>query len=61
MVSTFDMATYRVTQGVAAVPEKFGAWVNGTAGQSSDSGRGVVVWIKIRPAGENFAVELSVQ
>jgi hypothetical protein len=52
---------YRMTQGLAAVPEKFGSWVQGTAGPDNQFGRRVVIWIKIRPSGKNFAVELSLQ
>ena len=51
---------YRVTQGLAAVPEKFGSWVQGSAGPESE-GRRTVIWIKIKPAAENFTVELSMQ
>ena len=52
---------YRVTQGLAAAPEKFGCWVHGSADADNQSGRKVVIWVKIKPAGENFAVELSLQ
>ncbi|HVO97844.1 MAG TPA: hypothetical protein VMT15_07245 [Bryobacteraceae bacterium] len=51
---------YRVTQGLAAVPEKFGSWVQGSA-NPDQLGRRVVIWIKIRPVGKDFAVELSLQ
>jgi hypothetical protein len=56
-----DSHGYRVTQGSAAVPEKFGSWVQGTASPDNPLGRRVVIWIKIRPAGQDFAVELSMQ
>jgi hypothetical protein len=52
---------YRVTQGLAAVPEKFGSWVQGTADPDNQLGRKVVIWVKIRPAGQDFTVELSLQ
>jgi len=52
---------YRVSQGLAAVPEKFGSWVQATAEKDSELGRRVVIWVKIRPAGSDFAVDLSVQ
>jgi len=52
---------YRVTQGLAAAPEKFGSWVQGTADADGPLGRTVVIWVKIRPAGQDFAVELSLQ
>jgi hypothetical protein len=51
---------YRVTQGLAAAPEKFGSWVQGTADADGQPGRRIV-GVKIRPAGQNFTVELSVQ
>jgi hypothetical protein len=44
---------YRVTQGLAAVPAKFGSWVLGTADPDSQLGR-KVIWVKI-------TVELTVQ
>jgi hypothetical protein len=53
--------SYRVTQGLAAVPEKFGCWVQGTTGADNQLGRRVVIRIKIRPVRQNFAVELSLQ
>jgi hypothetical protein len=52
---------YRVTQGLAAAPEKFGSWVQGTADAGVQPGRMVVISVKIRPAGQDFAVELSLQ
>jgi hypothetical protein len=52
---------YRVTQGLAAAPEKFGSWVQATADPDSQLGRRVVIWVKIRPVGEDFAVELTLQ
>jgi hypothetical protein len=52
---------YRVTQNPAAVAEKFGSWVQASSGPDSEFGRRVVIWVKIRPAGENFTVELSIQ
>jgi hypothetical protein len=52
---------YRVTQGLAAAPDKFGCWVQGSADTDNQPGRRVVIWIKIKPVGENFAVELSLQ
>ena len=52
---------YRVTQGLAAAPEQFGSWVQATADPDSQLGRRVVVWVKIRPAGNDFNVELTLQ
>jgi hypothetical protein len=52
---------YRVTQGLAAVPEKFGSWVQGTADPDHELGRRVVIWVKIRPVGQNFTVDLALQ
>jgi hypothetical protein len=57
----FNSHNYRVTQGLAAVPEKFGSWVMGTTDQNGESGRRAVVRVKIRPVGQDFAVELSLQ
>ena len=51
---------YRVTQGLAAVPEKSGAWVQGSS-DADQLGRRVVIWIKIKPAGQDFTVDLSLQ
>ncbi len=52
---------YRVTQSPAAVAEKFGAWVQGSSGPDNEFGRRVVIRVNIKPAGENFTVELSIQ
>ena len=52
---------FRVTERLAAVPEKFGSWVQGTSGADGELGRRVVIWVKIRPAGENFTVDISLQ
>ena len=46
--------SFQVKQGLAAAPEKFGCWVQGRAGP-------MVIWVKIRPVGQNFAVELTLQ
>lgn len=51
---------FRVSQSVAAAPEKFGSWVQGSSLDGGSSHRNVV-WVKIRPSGQNFAVEISVQ
>jgi hypothetical protein len=52
---------YQVTQGLAAAPEKFGSWVQGTTEADGQLGRRVVIRVKIKPAGQDFAVELSLQ
>ena len=52
---------YRVKQGLAAVPEQFGSWVQATADQDSELGRAVHIWVHIKPSGQNFAVEISLQ
>jgi hypothetical protein len=52
---------YRVTQGLAAAPEKFGSWVHASATPDSQLGRNVVISIKIKPVGQNFTVELTLQ
>jgi len=52
---------YRVTQGTSAVPEKFGSWVQGNISPDPELGRKISVWVKIKPAGQNFTVELSLQ
>jgi hypothetical protein len=56
-----DAHHFRVTEGLAAAPEKFGSWVQATAGPDSELGRNVVIRIKIRPAGENFTVDITLQ
>ncbi len=45
---------YRVKQGLATVPEQFGSWVQATSDK-------VHVWVQIKPSGQNFAVEISLQ
>ena len=52
---------YRVTQAQAAVPEKFGSWVQASIDPDPQLGRRVVIWVKIKPDGANFAVDLSMQ
>jgi hypothetical protein len=52
---------YRVKQGLAAVPEQFGSWVQATADPDSELGRTIHVWVHIKPSGQNFAVEISLQ
>jgi len=39
--------------------QKFGSWLQATT--DLENGRRSVIWIKIRPAGENFDVELTLQ
>jgi len=43
---------YRVTSGL---------WLEATADPDVELGRRVVVWVKIKPAGEDFAVDITVQ
>ena len=52
---------YRVTQGASAVPEQFGSWVQANAKPDPELGRNISIWVKIKPAGQNFTVELSLQ
>jgi hypothetical protein len=52
---------YRVTQGVSPAPAQFGSWVQGTADPDNEIGRRVAIWVKIRPAGQSFTVELTLQ
>lgn len=52
---------YHVTQGASPAVDKFGSWVQGTSDAPSWPNRSVVIWIKIKPAGENFNVEVTVQ
>ena len=48
---------YQVKQGLAAVPAQFGAWVNG----SSHTEPRRVIWVDIKPVGQNFKVEIRLQ
>jgi hypothetical protein len=57
----FNSHNYRVTQGVSPAAEQFGSWVQASASPDTKLGRNVVIWVKIRPAGENFTVELTLQ
>lgn len=52
---------YHVAQSPAAVPEKFGSWVQASAAPDPQLGRNVAIWIKIKPSGQDFTVELTVQ
>ena len=52
---------YRVKQGLAAVPEQFGSWVQANASPDAELGRNISVWVQIKPSGQNFNVELSLQ
>jgi hypothetical protein len=51
---------YRVTQGVSPAAQ-FGSWVQATANPDAELRRKIVIWVKIKPAGENFTVELTLQ
>lgn len=51
---------YRVTQGLAAVPQQFGSWLVGTQAIEGEALRRVI-HVNIKPAGQNFTVELSLQ
>jgi len=52
---------FRVTRSVAQVSEKSGSWVEGSSGPDNEFGRRVVIWVKIRPAGKDFVVDISMQ
>jgi hypothetical protein len=51
---------YSVAQGVAPAADRFGSWVRG-ASPAGEPGRAAFISIKIKPAGPNFIVELTVQ
>lgn len=57
----FRSHDYHVAQSVAAAPDQFGCWVQASARPDPELGRNVVIWVHIRPAGQNFAVEITVQ
>jgi hypothetical protein len=56
-----DAQNYKVTKGQAAAPDQFGSWLQATADPDPAMGRKVVIWIKIKPAGKDFDVEITVQ
>jgi hypothetical protein len=56
-----DLHGYRVTKGSAAAADKFGNWVQGTADPDAQLGHKVVIWVKVKPAGADFDVEITVQ
>jgi hypothetical protein len=39
----------------------FGSWVQGTADPDPELGRKSVIWVKIKPAGQAFQVEITAQ
>lgn len=51
---------YRVTQGLAAVPAQFGLWIVATM-PDTETGLNRVIRVNIKPAGQNFNVEMSLQ
>jgi hypothetical protein len=52
---------YRVTQSASPAPAQVGSWVLGTADPDDEIGRKVAIWVKIRPVGQSFAVNLTLQ
>jgi len=58
--SLFDSHDYHVSKGVSPAAQ-FGSWLQATADPDPELGRKVVIWIKIKPAGGNFKVEITVQ
>jgi len=56
-----DLHGYKVIKGSAAAADKFGNWVQATADPDAQLGRKVVIWVKVKPAGANFEVAITVQ
>jgi len=55
-----DSHDYHVSKGVSPAAQ-FGSWLQATADPDPELGRKVVIWIKIKPVGGNFNVEITVQ
>jgi hypothetical protein len=56
-----DLHGYKVIKGSAAAADKFGNWVQATADPDAQLGHKVVIWVKVKPVGANFDVEITVQ
>jgi len=56
-----DAHGYRVNRSPANSPVVFGSWVQGTADPDPELGRKSVIWVKIKPAGQAFQVEITAQ
>lgn len=56
----FDLHDYQVSKGVSPAAQ-FGSWLQATADPDPELGRKVVIWIKIKPVGGNFNVEITVK
>ena len=56
-----DAHGYRVNKSPGNSPAVFGSWVEGTADPDAEMGRKTVIWVKIKPAGQAFHVEITVQ
>ena len=56
-----DAHGYHVNKSPANSAEVFGSWVEGTADPDAELGRKTVIWIKMKPAGKAFQVEITVQ
>jgi hypothetical protein len=57
--SLFDSHDYHVSKG-ASPAAQFGSWLQATADPDPELGRKVVIWIRIKPVGGNFNVEIKV-
>jgi hypothetical protein len=55
-----DSHDYHLSKGVSPAAQ-FGSWLQATADPDPELGRKVVIWIKIKPVGGNFNVEITVQ
>jgi len=56
-----DAHGYRVNKSPSNSPAVFGSWLEGTADPDTELGRKTVIWVKIKPAGQNFNIEITVQ
>jgi hypothetical protein len=56
-----DAHGFRVNKSPANSPEVFGSWVEGTADPDAALGRKTVIRVKIKPVGQAFQVEITVQ
>jgi len=56
-----DAHGYHVNQSPSNSPEVFGSWIEGTADPDTELDRKTAIWVKIKPAGQNFNIEITVQ
>ena len=60
-IDLLDTNNYQVTKRLPVTADEYGPWVEGTSEPDAKSGKKMVIRVKIRPEGQDFRVEITME